>query len=117
MAFLPRMDGLQICHETEQVAPPLNLPRGLFWDVPETVNLDPRTHESLIISRVVELGRLDDWRKVRRHYGDETMKRVLTTVRDLSPQAVALCCAAFDLNPEDFRCCTSRPFPPSPWIW
>lgn len=111
------MDTLQIGLETDPAAFPLSLPRGLFWDMPSAVDLDPRKHESLIITRVVELGRLEDWRKVRRYYGDDTMKRVVTGARTLSPQAVALCCAAFDLTPEDFRCYTSRPFPPSPWIW
>jgi len=111
------MDTLQTYPETEQVAFPLDLPRELFWDVPAALDLDPRTHDTLIITRVVELGRLEDWRKVRRYYGDETMKRVVTNVRALSPQALALCCTAFDLTQEDFRCYTSRPFPPSPWIW
>jgi hypothetical protein len=111
------MDCMQISRETEQVAFPLNLPRVLFWDLPAAVDLDLRAHDTLIISRVVELGRLEDWRKILRYYGDETIKRVVTGARDLSPQAVALCCAAFDLTPEEFRCCTSRPFPRSPWIW
>jgi hypothetical protein len=111
------MDSVQISRETEQVAFPLNLPRGLFWDLPASVDLDPRTHGALIIARVVELGRMEDWRKILRYYGAETMKRVVTSARDLSPQTVALCCAAFDLTPQEFRCCTSRPFPPSPWIW
>ena len=70
----------------------------------------------MIILKVVELGRLEDWRRVREYYGDERMQQVVTTARELSPQAIALCCAAFELNPEDFRCCTSRPFPRSPWI-
>lgn len=94
---------------------PFGLTRSLFWDLPPSLDVDPRKHAALIITRVVELGRLADWHKIRNHYGDEEMQHVVTTARDLSPQAVALCCTAFDLTPEDFRCCTSRPFPQSPW--
>ncbi len=95
---------------------PLGLPANLFWDVDPT-KLDADRSAGLIITRVVELGRLEDWRTVRNHYGDERMKEQLTRARDLSPQAVALCCTAFDLKREDFRCCTTRPFPPAPWIY
>jgi len=111
------MEAVQISRKAEQLAFPLNLPCELFWDLPTAVDLDPRTHAAMIIVRVVELGRLEDWRRILRYYGIQTMKQVVTSTRDLSPQAVALCCAAFDLTPQQFRCCTSRPFPPSPWIW
>ena len=96
--------------------PPLGLPRSLFWDVnPDNIDLDK--HAPYVIERVVECGGLDDWKKVRKHYGDERMKRAVTHLRSLSPRSVAFCCVAFDLKKEDFRCCTSRPFPPAPWIY
>jgi len=95
---------------------PLGLPARLFWDVnPEKLDLEK--HAPTIISRVVEYGRLSEWKLVRAHYGDARMIKVLTQLRDLSPQGVSLCCAAFDLKPENFRCCTARPFPPAPWIY
>src|SRR5436190_14452400 len=94
---------------------PLGLPTVLFWDV-DPAKLDVDRSAAFIIARVVEWGRLEDWRKVRGHYGDERMKQCLTQARDLSPQAVSLCCTAFDLTREDFRCCTTKPFPPAPWI-
>ncbi len=97
-------------------ATPLDLPRGLFWDV-DPGKLDLEKHAPLIIRRVVELGTLENWRTVRRHYGDARMIQVVTKLRDIHPQGVSLCCAAFGLTREDFRCCTARPFPPAPWIY
>jgi len=96
----------------ERGDPPLGLPKALFWDV-NPGNLDPEMHARQIVERVVEFGGLDDWKNVRRHYGDERMKQIVTTARCLSPQSVAFCCVAFDLNKEDFRCCTSKPFSPT----
>ncbi len=95
---------------------PLGLPRELFWDVnPEMLDAD--THAAQIIGRVVERGSLAAWHTVRRHYGDARMIQAVTTLRDLSPRAVSLCCVAFNLKREDFRCCTARPFPPAPWVY
>ncbi len=95
---------------------PLGLPRELFWDV-DPAKLDVDRHANQIIGRVVERGGLKDWHSVRRHYGDERMIQVVTSLRDLSPPAVSLCCVAFQIQKKDFRCCTSRPFPPAPWIY
>ncbi len=95
---------------------PLGLPANLFWDV-NPATLDLEKHAGQIIGRVVELGRLQDWHAVRHHYGDQRMSQVVTELRSLSPQAVSLCCTAFDLKTEDFRCCTTRPFSQAPWIY
>jgi hypothetical protein len=96
--------------------PPLGLPKSLFWDVDPT-GLDLEMHAAQIVERVVECGGLIHWKTVRHHYGDERMIRIVTGLRCLSPRSVAFCCVAFDLKTEDFRCCTSRPFPPAPWIY
>lgn len=108
--------SLSMVAQTHATSAPLGLPANLFWDVNAT-SLDVENHAGQIIGRVVELGRLQDWHAVRRHYGDQCMSRIVTQLRCLSPQAVSLCCAAFDLKPEDFRCCTARPFPQTPWIY
>lgn len=88
----------------------------LFWDT-RRENIDEERHAGQIIERVVERGTLNEWKATRAHYGDERLRKEVTHLRDLSPRAVALCCVALDLNRQDFRCCTSRPFPRAPWIW
>jgi hypothetical protein len=95
---------------------PIGLPASLFWDC-NLGTLDATKHAAQVIERVLEYGGLEEWRMMRRHYGDERMKQVVTQLRCLSPQSVRLCCIAFDLQPEDFRCCTARPFPPAPWSY
>lgn len=86
---------------------------ALFWDV-NPAKLDAGRHAKQIIQRVVERGTLEEWRMTRRYYGDDKMRSVVTSVRSLSPRDVALCCVAFELTPQDFRCCTSHPFPTAP---
>ena len=86
---------------------------GLFWDT-RRENIDPERHARAIIQRVVERGTLAEWKATRKHYGDEKMRSVVTSLRWLSPRDVAFCCVAFELTPSDFRCCTSHPFPQAP---
>lgn len=101
---------------TQDTVTPLGLPRVLFWDTnPDNVDLEK--HAGTVMARVMEYGRMEDWRKMRAYYGDERIVSVVTKLRDLHPQVVSLCCAVFDLTKEDFRCCTAKPFPPAPWIY
>jgi hypothetical protein len=100
----------------EKAGTPLGLPRELFWDV-DAGKVDVERHAGLIIERVLELGRLVDWRRVLGYYGEDRVKEVVTELRELSPQVVSLCCAVFGIQKEAFRCYTGRPFPRAPWIY
>ena len=94
---------------------PLGLPAALFWDTdPTTLNLD--RHAKQIIARVVERGGLEGWHKLRRHYGDDKLRQVVTNLRTLEPRTVNFLCLMLNLTQENFRCGTSRPFPPAPWV-
>lgn len=95
---------------------PLGLPASWFWDV-NPANLDTEKHAKQIIERVLVVGALEGWRAIRRHYGDERLRSVVTQLRSISPQNIALLSLALGLRKEDFRCCTARPFPPAPWIY
>lgn len=86
---------------------------ALFWDV-NPGELDPVLHARQIIQRVIERGTLTEWKATRQHYGDGKLRSVVTSLRWLSRRDVAFCCAALDLIPDDFRCCTSHPFPKAP---
>ena len=87
---------------------------ALFWDA-RPGGVDAEKHAKQIVLRVVERGTLAEWKAIRRHYGDGRLRGIVTSVREMSPRAVAFCCAALDLKKEEFRCCTSRPFPRAPW--
>lgn len=101
----------QLKHSAET---PLGLPASWFWDV-NPARLDTEKHAKQIIDRVLVVGALEGWKAIRRHYGDERLRSVVTQLRSISPQNVALLCLALDLRKEDFRCCTAKPFPQAPW--
>lgn len=95
---------------------PLSLPASWFWDV-NPAKLDVERHAKQIIERVLVVGALEGWRAIRRHYGDDRLRSVVTQLRSISPQNIALLCLALGLKKEDFRCCTAKPFPAAPWIY
>jgi hypothetical protein len=97
-------------------ATPLGLPVEWFWDV-NPAGLDTEKHAAQIVERVLLVGALQGWRAIRSHYGDERLRAIVTKLRSLSPQNVALLCLALDLKKEDFRCCIAKPFPGTPWIY
>lgn len=101
--------SIQCCAKT-----PLGLPASWFWDV-NPANLDTEKHAKQIIERVLVVGALEGWRAIRRHYGDDRLRNIVTQLRSISPQNVALLCLALGLRKEDFRCCTAKPFPQAPW--
>lgn len=87
---------------------------ALFWDA-RPGGVDAEKHAKQVVLRVVERGTLAEWKAVRSHYGDERLRGIVTGAREMSPRAVAFCCAALGLKKEEFRCCTARPFPRAPW--
>ncbi|MDZ4286502.1 MAG: hypothetical protein U0984_01010 [Prosthecobacter sp.] len=93
---------------------PLGLPAEWFWDVNPT-RLDPEKHAAQIIERILVIGGMAGWRAIRSYYGDDRLREVVTRLRCLSRQNVALLCLALDLKKENFRCCTAKPFPGAPW--
>ncbi len=98
----------------KKIKTPLGLPAGWFWDV-NPARLDTERHAAQIIERILVIGGMEGWRAMRQHYGDDKLRSVVTKLRSLSPQNVALLCLALDLKKEDFRCCTAKPFPNAPW--
>jgi uncharacterized protein DUF6922 len=93
---------------------PLGLPAEWFWDV-NPARLDLEKNAAQIIERVLVVGAMKGWRAIRQYYGDEKIRTVVTRLRSLSPQNIALLCLALNLKKEDFRCCTAKPFPQAPW--
>ena len=92
----------------------MGLPASWFWDL-ELQTIDPERDAKLIIDRVLVVGALEGWRTIRQHYGDDRLRSVVTQLRSLSPQNIAMLCLALSLEKKDFRCCTAKPFPQSPW--
>ena len=82
--------------------------QALFWDC-DPKALDSRKHRKFIIARVLNRGRMSDWRSLKQLYSDEELRHEVVGLRDLNPKALAFCSIYFDIPKETFRCFTKTP--------
>jgi len=86
----------------------------LFWDV-DREQVDPEKHRGYIVQRVTERGSMDDWRRLRSHYGLETVVKEAQGLRSLEPTALAFLSTVGHVPEESFRCYSSKPSNLPPW--
>ena len=91
------------------------LSNHLFWDV-DVSALDADRSRKLIISRVLQLGLMDDWRRIRDYYGIAEIARVAMTIRDLDPKSAAFIALLADIPKEEFACFTCKRSTPTHWV-
>jgi hypothetical protein len=86
----------------------------LFWDIAlETLDLD--RHAPYVIDRVLSLGTMEDFRKIKSYYGIEKIKQVVKDARYLDDKVLHFCSLYFNIPLPDFRCYTHRPLTTSHW--
>ena len=94
----------------------MNLSKILFWDVDQSqVNYDVNYH--WVILRVFERGDVEDIRQIRRYYGDEKIREVLTNAKWLPLDKIYLACAILNNNLTDYRCYNLAQSNPQHWIY
>ncbi len=70
----------------------------LFWDVE---SLDEERHASFIIERVLDRGRLEDFRWLKKRYGEQKIKEVLRSrLFRLDKRSASFWCQYFNIKPE-----------------
>lgn len=85
----------------------LNFSQYLFWDVDSTT-INQETHASYIVSRVLEIGQLDDWKLLLRLYGLERIISIAKDLRTLDSKAVAFLSTISGVPKTEFRCYTEK---------
>jgi hypothetical protein len=86
----------------------------VLWDV-DPATVDPERHAGFLVQRVLERGRMKDWKLLCELYGLERIEAVAAELPQLEPKAHAFCAAVFNRPRESFRCYTSRRSPHGRW--
>lgn len=94
---------------------PTDLSKHLFWDV-DIDTLDPERNKRFIIHRVLEYGMLDDWRRIRDHYGLETIADVASRIRDLDRKSACFVAALAHRPKEEFACYSEKQSTTKHWV-
>lgn len=81
----------------------------LFWDT-DINKVDWTTHADAIIVRVLERGNLDDFREIRKYYGDKKIKDAVLRTRYLSDRTLSFVSFFFELPKTQFECYKNRQY-------
>jgi hypothetical protein len=95
-------------------APQLN--HHLFWDTDASL-IDWQTNANAVIIRVLERGDLEDFREIRRYYGNERIKKAATKARCVYKNAVHFVSLYYNIPLKSFRCYKNDAVPIFPLVY
>ncbi len=81
----------------------------LFWDT-DTSLIDWQSQADSIIVRVLERGNLDDFREIRKFYGDETIIKAALKARYLFDRTLSFVSFFFELPKTSFECYKNKQY-------
>ena len=86
-----------------------SLNNALFWDT-DIDTIDWELNADAIIVRVLERGDLDDFREIRKTYGDDKIKKAALSARYLSERTLSFVSFFFELPKTEFECYRNRQY-------
>lgn len=93
-----------------------NLSDRLFWDV-DPQSLDWEKDISLIVSRVVERGTLEEWRTIEQRYGLNKIVNVAKEIRSMDILAINFLSQISGTPITEFRCYNTKQLNQEHWIY
>ena len=78
----------------------------IFWDV-DSSKIDWQKSSRFVISRVVRYGTVEDWRKVKKMYGTDVIKKEMIEERDLDHRSLSFLSCILEVPKENFKCFTT----------
>ncbi|MFD2201868.1 DUF6922 domain-containing protein [Shivajiella indica] len=93
-----------------------NLSDRLFWDV-DPKSLDWEKDISLIISRVLERGTLQEWRTIEQRYGLNKIVSVAKEIRSLDLLAINFLAQISGTPITEFRCYNTKQLNQKHWTY
>ena len=79
----------------------------LFWEY-DLSRMDWEKMRTLVVQRVIERGRMDDFYAILNMYGLEGVKEAIMDIPTLNPKDLSFVCSVFDLKKEDLKCYTRK---------
>lgn len=86
----------------------------LFWDI-DSKSLDYEKHSKFIIERIVQKGKLSDFKALKDLYGLKLIREVSLNAKYLDKITHNFLSIYFDIPKEDFRCYKERPLNQKHW--
>ena len=80
----------------------------LFWDI-RTGEVDMEKNAPYVVQRVLEYGRLSDWKLLLSYYGLCRIADIACHLRTLEPRALAFISTVSGVPKNQFRCFIMKP--------
>ncbi len=81
---------------------------NLFWDT-KAEYIDMEKNASYVVQRVLEYGRLSDWKLLLSYYGLLRIADIACHLRTLEPRALSFISTVSGIPENQFRCCITKP--------
>lgn len=88
---------------------------SLLWEY-SIDKIDYNLMKVLIVQRVVERGRVEDFYAILNRYGLEGVKEIIKKIPYLSEKDISFVCTIFDLKKEELICFSKKPLQHQHWI-
>ncbi|SMG37514.1 hypothetical protein SAMN05661096_02459 [Marivirga sericea] len=92
------------------------LSKHLFWDV-EVEKINPDTHASFIIERVLKKGTLQDFNVLNQIFSSEQTISIVKNLKHLDPKTANFAHIYFDIPKNEMKCYTKNQSQVKHWIY
>lgn len=106
-----RCERFLVMEQSHQIS---DLSPVCFWDVDSSL-LDWADDAEFIISRVLEVGKLSDWRIIRDHYGVEQIADCCKHLRTMDLVDLNFIATISKTDKRSYRCYTTTQLHPTLW--
>ncbi len=86
----------------------------LFWDV-DLKTFDLEKFKIFMVERVLQYGKLQDWKNLKSFYGLETIKEISLNLRSLDAVTLSFVSTIFKIDKKEFRCYKHRQLVQNYW--
>lgn len=87
---------------------------SLFWEY-DMARFDWEKMRTLVVQRVIERGRKNDFFAILNMYGVDGVKESIKEIPTMNPKDVSFVCAVFNLKKEDLKCYIRKRSRPQHW--
>ena len=93
--------------EDYKMHPDAQVRQSLLWEF-DLDRFNWQTMRDIVVQRVLERGRMDDFYAILNLYGEEGVKAALKAIPYMSDKNMNFACVTFNLGKEELKCYTKR---------
>ena len=87
---------------------------SLLWEY-DLSRVDWQAMRLIVVQRVVERGRMEDFYALLNMYGIEGVRESIKEIPVMSPKDMSFVCSVFDIKKEELKCYLRRQSHPQHW--